>query len=435
MTTTWTNWSKLQRATPARVETPWTTTELHRIVDEAVAQRRRIKAVGSGHSFTGIARADDIQLDLSNYTGILDIDPSCQQITVRTGTKLWDLAQLLTETGMAMENLGDINQQSVAGAISTSTHGTGVTFGGLASQVVGVEMLTGTGEILTVSEHHNAHLLDAVRVTLGALGIITNVTLQLVPEYDVHTVEALTDLDMVLEHWDALNTANDHFEFFWFGHDTQVLAKTSQRLPVKHAVPSLGASLRRTVLDDLITNSVLAGVCRIGRTNSAWVAPLNRLCTRFWGNSERTEHWSTGFTSRRRVRFNEMEYALPYEAVPEVVAELRQLFRREQISSTFPLEVRTAAPDTAWLASNHGRKTGYIAVHQHFGQDYRQYFSQVEPIFLAAGGRPHWGKLHTLDCHQLAPLYPHWDQMVALRDKLDPDRIFSNPYLTQVLGA
>jgi len=130
-----------------------------------------------------------------------------------------------------------------------------------------------------------------------------------------------------------------------------------------------------------------------------------------------------------------MEYALPYEAVPEVVAELRQLLRREQISSTFPLEVRTAAPDTAWLASNHGRKTGYIAVHQHFGQDYRQYFSQVEPIFLAAGGRPHWGTLHTLDCQQLAPLYPHWDQMVALRDKLDPDRIFSNPYLTQVLGA
>ena len=435
MQTTWTNWSKLERATPKRVETPWTTAEVHRVVREAIAQGRRIKAIGSGHSFTGIALADEIQLDLSNYTGIIALDPIRQQITVRSGTKLWHIAQLLADTGLALQNMGDINEQSIAGAISTSTHGTGKAFGGFGSQVVGVEVLTGTGQLLTVSAEQNPELLDAVRVTLGALGIITSVTLQLVPEYDLHTVEQTADLDWVIDHWDQLNTTHDHFEFFWFGHDTDVVTKTSQRLPVSHTKPSVRSRLHHRVVDDLLINAALAGVCQIGRVNPTWVGPLNRLCTRVWGNSEQTAHWSEAFTSARRVRFNEMEYALPYAAVPAVLDELKTLFRRGEISSTYPLEVRAAAPDTAWLASNHGRETGYIAVHQHFGQDYREYFSRVEPIFVAAGGRPHWGKIHTLDSEQLAPLYPNWDQVVALRDELDPERVFTNAYLTRVVGA
>lgn len=435
MNTTWTNWSKLERATPKRVETPWTTPELYRVIREAIANGRRIKAIGSGHSFTGIALADDIQLDLSNYTGVIALDPIRQQITVRSGTKLWQLVHLLADTGLALQNMGDINQQSIAGAISTSTHGTGKAFGGFGSQVVGVEMLTGTGQLLTVSEEHNPELLDAMRVTLGAFGVITSVTLQLVPEYDLHTVEQSAQLDWVIDNWDHLNTTHDHFEFFWFGHDTDVVTKTSQRLPVSHTKPTISERLRQRVVDDLLINAALAGVCQVGRVNPKRVGSLNRLCTRVWGNSDQTAHWSEAFTSARRVRFNEMEYALPYAAIPDVVNELKTLFQNGEISSTYPVEVRAAAPDTAWLATNQGRETGYIAVHQHFGQDHREYFSRIEPIFVAAGGCPHWGKIHTLDRQQLAQLYPNWDQMVALRDDFDPDRIFSNAYLTRVLGA
>lgn len=435
MTHTWTNWSKLQRATPARVETPWTYTELQRVVQQAISQGRRIKAVGAGHSFTGIALADGIQLDLSHYTGVVALDPVRQQVTLRAGTRLWQIPQLLADTGLALQNLGDINKQSLAGAISTSTHGTGLGFGGLASQVVGCELITGTGELLTVSTDCNSELLDALRVTLGAFGILTTVTLQLVPAYDVHTVERHAELDRVLEHWDELNTDHDHFEFFWFGHDSEVITKASKRLPVGHTRPSRLAQLRDRALDEVVANWALSGVCRLGRAKPGWVPQLNRLATLAWGSSTQRAHWSTAFTSERRVRFNEMEYALPYEAVPEVLAELRQLYRRGEISSTYPMEVRSAAAETAWLATNQGRKTGYIAVHQHFSQDHRQYFARVEPIFRAAGGRPHWGKLHSLTAEDLAPMYPCWDQALALREKLDPDRVFANAYLTRVLGA
>ena len=435
MKRTWTNWSKIQRATPSSVQTPWTGTELQRVVQHAITQGRRIKAVGSGHSFTGIAVADDIQLDLSNYTGMVALDPIRQQVTLRAGTRLWQIPELLADTGLALQNLGDINKQSIAGAISTSTHGTGQAFGGLASQVVGLELLTGTGQVLTISDAENAELLDALRVTLGAFGIVTTVTLQLVPAYDVHTIEQHAELDWVLDHWHDLNTAHDHFEFFWFGHDAEVITKASERLPVRHTPPSALAQLRHRLVNDAAMNAALAGICQVGRAKPGWVPQLNRLATLGWGSSHRREHWSEAFTSDRRVRFNEMEYALPYAVIPEVLAQLRQLYRRGDISSTYPVEVRSAAADTAWLASNHGRATGYIAVHQHFSQDHRQYFAQVEPIFRAAGGRPHWGKLHSLDSQQLAPLYPHWDETLALRNELDPDRVFANAYLTRVLGA
>ena len=434
MNSTWTNWSKLHRATPARIETPWTISQLRQVLDEAVAQRRRIKAVGSGHSFTDIAVADDILVDLTHFTGVLDLDLTAQRVTLRSGTRLWQIPQLLADTGLALQNLGDINKQSIGGAISTSTHGTGVHYGGLASQVVGLELLTGTGETVQASADENPALLDALRVSLGAFGIVTAVTLQLVPEYDVHTAETHAELDWVLDHWDDLNSSHDHFEFFWFGHDAEVVVKTSQRRQVASAPPTLRHRLRRRLFDDVATNAALAAICQIGRARPARVPELNRLATLGWGSSQRTEHWSTAFTSARRVRFNEMEYALPYEVIPEVVAELRQLYRRGDISSTYPVEVRSAAPDTAWLASNHGRATGYIAVHQHFRQDYRDYFARVEPIFQAAGGRPHWGKLHTLSNTELAPMYPHWEDAVALRNQLDPDRIFTNPYLRRVLG-
>lgn len=435
MTASWSNWSASVRNTPDQVVTPWTTASLQRVVETALAQGQKIKAVGSGHSFSPIAVADEVQVDLRNYTGIIALDQQTAQVTVRSGTKLWQIPQLLADTGLAMQNMGDINQQSIAGAISTSTHGTGITFGSLASQVVGLELLTGTGELLTVSARHNETLLNALRVTLGALGILTSITLQLVPEYDVHTVEQPATLDWVLNNWDALNTSHDHFEFFWFGHDSYVQTKTSQRLPVSGQNPSHAGRVRRWFVDEFVTNAGLAGICHLGRLNASWVPPLNRLSTRVWGRSAGTAHWSNAFISSRRVRFNEMEYALPFDTIPEVINELRRLFRRHDISSTFPLEVRAAAPDTAWLASNHQQKTGYIAVHQHFRQDYQQYFARIEPVLLAAGGRPHWGKLHTLDSQRLGELYPRWSEVLTLRDQLDPERSFTNAHLAQVLGA
>ena len=435
MAHTWSNWSKTVSSTPTDVATPWTTEAVEATVSQAIAQSRRVKAIGSGHSFTGIAAADDLQLDLANYTGIVAFDQHAGRVTLRSGTRLWQIPQLLEGSGWAMENLGDINQQSIAGAISTGTHGTGIAFGGIASQVVGLEIITGTGQCLTICVDHDPDLLDALRVGLGAFGILTTVTLQLVPEYDLRTVEAPTSLNAVLEGWQELNAQHDHFEFFWFGHDDKVQTKSSQRLPVQDRAPSPWHRAQNWLTDELVANGGLAVISRLGRRFTHLLPTLNRYATRAWGSSDVTAHWSAAFVSPRRVRFNEMEYALPFDSIPDVVRELRALFCRQNLGSSFPLEIRSAAPGSGWLATNHGQTTGYIAVHQYFRQDFRQYFAQIEPIFRAAGGRPHWGKLHTVLADDFAALYPRWPEMLSLRETYDPQRVFANPYVTRVLGA
>ncbi len=434
MSHSWSNWSQSVSSTPTTVVAPWTTAALEQAIRVGVEQGRRIKALGAGHSFTGIAVADDIQLDLSNYTGIVAFDQQAGRVTLRSGTRLWQIPKLLAGSGWAMENLGDIDQQSLAGAISTGTHGTGQAYGGIASQVVGCELITGTGEHLTISEDENAQLLDALRVSLGALGIMTTITLQLVPEYDLRTVEQSAPLDWVLTNWEALNAQHDHFEFFWFGYDDAVQMRSSQRLEVCNQPKPQLQTAKHWATKEIVTNAGLTVICQLSRFNPQWVPALNRAATRVWGSSDTTAHWSSAFVSSRRVRFNEMEYALPFECIPEVVDELRRVFRRDNLGSSFPLEIRSAAPDCAWLATNHAQPTGYIALHQYYRQDYREYFTQIEPILRAAGGRPHWGKLHTLGHEDLANLYPHWEQMLQLREQLDPERVFTNAYVTRILG-
>lgn len=426
----WKNWAGNITANPARVVPVWNRWGLESAVQHALASNRRVKAIGAGHSFTGIAVADDVQLELSHYTGITHFDPATGQITLRAGTRLWQIPQLLADTGWAMENLGDINHQSLAGAISTGTHGTGTAFGGIASQVIGVELLTGTGDTVVVSDA-TPELLHALGVSLGALGIIATVTLQLVPEYDLHTIEEPNSLDWVLTNWHQLNTEYDHFEFFWFGHDTNVQTKRSQRQPV--SLPITGSTTRARI-DDVLTDGALAALCRVGMAQPTRVPALNRFATRAWGSRDTTAHWSHAFTSPRRVRFTEMEYAVPYDDVPAILCELRKLFTRRGIGSTFPLEIRAAAPEPTWLATNHGQLTGYIAVHQYHRQDHREYFGLIQTVLQAAGGRPHWGKLHTMDAAALAARYPRWADFVALRNRYDPNRAFSNAYLDYVLG-
>lgn len=435
MSETWSNWSRSVHSTPVDVERPWTTAALERSVHNGIAQGRRIKAVGSGHSFTGVAAAEDLQLELSNYTGIVAFDQQAGRVTLRSGTRLWQIPKLLAGSGWAMENLGDINQQSLAGAISTGTHGTGLTFGSIASQVIEMDLLTGTGQRLTVSADQDADVLDALRVSLGACGILLTITLQLVPEYDLRTVEQPQSLDWVLSNWQALHEQHDHFEFFWFGYDTDVQTKGSYRQAVEPHEQSRLHKAHHWANEELVTNGGLAVISHLGRLNPRWVPALNRIATWAWGSSDTTAHWSESFASSRRVRFNEMEYALPFETVPEVLRELRKLFQRLDLGSTFPLEVRATAPDTAWLATNHNQPTGYIAAHQYFRQDYREYFGRIEPVLRAAGGRPHWGKIHTLDAQDFPDLYPNWDKMLQLREQLDPKRVLTNPYIARVLGG
>ncbi|KFF60378.1 FAD-linked oxidoreductase [Cryobacterium sp. MLB-32] len=429
----WRNWARTESVRPVRVERPTTVGAVQRSVLAAERAGLTIKAVGTGHSFTGIAVAPGVQLDLFDLGGRVDVDARTARVTVAAGLPLHRLGTLLDEHGLALTNLGDIDRQTVAGAISTGTHGTGGGFAGLASQVTALTLVTADGSLLYVSETENADLLPAVRLGLGALGIIVNVTLQCVPRFLLHSEEKAEPIELVLEEYLQRSGATDHFEFFWFPHTGTALTKTNTRL-AERPVGARAARVSRWIDNEVLANGAYRGVCAVGAVVPALIPPLARLSARATGNRAFTDASSRVFATSRTVRFREMEYALPRENVADVVREVQHLIEARGWRISFPLEVRSAAADDLWLSTAYGRDTGYVAVHRYVREDPEDYFRAVEQIMIGHGGRPHWGKLHYRDADALRGLYPRFDDFLAVRDRLDPERRFSNSYLERVLG-
>lgn len=430
----WRNWARTEAVRPRRVERPSTVGAVQRAVVAAGEAGLRIKAVGSGHSFTGIAVAPGVQLDLHDLGDSIRVDAAARQVTVAAGASLRTLVRLLQPHGLALPNLGDIDRQTIAGAISTGTHGTGSGLAGLAGQVVALSLVTGDGSLLRVSGTENAELLPAAALGLGALGIIVDVTLQCVPSFLLHAVETAEPLDAVLEAYLERSAAADHFEFFWFPHTGSALTKTNARLP-PGAVRRPPARVSRWVDDELLGNGAFRGICALGALRPSLVPGFNRLAERLSGGRDYTDDSARVFVTNRTVRFREMEYALPLEAVTAAVNEVRALIEARGWRISFPIEVRAAAADGLWLSTAAGRDTGYVAVHRYFRENHTEYFRAVEDIMLAHGGRPHWGKIHYQDAESLRALYPRFDDFLLVRDRLDPERRFTNPYLERVLGS
>ncbi|PXA68093.1 D-arabinono-1,4-lactone oxidase [Cryobacterium arcticum] len=428
----WQNWSRSESVVPARVERPTSAGAVQRAVLAAGRAGMRIKAVGAGHSFSGIALSPGVQLDLA-FSGVIDVDEARGRVTLAAGTHLHQLPSLLKPYGLALENMGDVDRQTLAGATSTGTHGTGAAFRGLTDQIVGVTLVTGDGSLLRVSATENAELLPAVRLGLGALGILVDLTLQCVPAYLLHAVETPEPLDAVLAAFGERSAAVDHFEFYWFPHTDTALTKTNTRLPADAARQPLGR-FSRWVDDELLANGVYRVTCAAGTVLRPLVPPVNRLADRLTSHRDFTDLSHRVFVTHRTVRFHEMEYALPLEQVPEALREVRALIDKRGWRISFPLEVRSAAADDIWLSTGQGRATGYIAVHKYYRENPREYFAAVEAIMRAHDGRPHWGKMHNLDADSLRAVYPHFDDFLAVRDRLDPERRFANRYLERVLG-
>ncbi|TFC00672.1 D-arabinono-1,4-lactone oxidase [Cryobacterium mannosilyticum] len=429
----WSNWSGSESVRPVRVERPASVGAVQRAVQAAAAAGLRIKAVGSGHSFSGIAVAPGVQLDLNDLSGLVAVDESLDQVTLAAGTRLHQLPALLAPHRLALANLGDIDRQSIAGATSTGTHGTGGGFGGLATQITAVTLVTADGGLLRVNAAENAELLPAARLGLGALGILVDVTVQCVPRFLLHAVEAAEPLEEVLEGYLDRSRTVDHFEFYWFPHTGSALTKSNTRLPGDAARAPVGR-LSRWVDDELFANGAYRGICAAGTALPGLVPGFNRLAERLAGRREYTDASHRVFVSRRTVRFHEMEYALPRHLVPAALREVRALIDARGWRISFPLEVRSAAADELWLSTAQGRETGYIAVHRYHREDPAEYFHAVEAIMRAHDGRPHWGKMHYRDAETLRPAYPRFTDFLQVRDRLDPERRFSNSYLERVLG-
>ncbi|MDQ6840583.1 MAG: FAD-binding protein [Actinomycetota bacterium] len=424
----WSNWSGTATCHPASVEWPVTTADMARVVRTARRRGQRVKAVGSGHSFTPIAATDGVQVRLGRHRRILDIDRERATVTAEAGVRLRSLAETLAARGLALSNLGDVAVQSLAGAIPTGTHGTGARYGGLATQVLALELVLADGSVVNTSPEEEPELFDAARLGLGALGLISTVTLQCVPAFDLHAIEDRADLDSVLTSLDDNVAAHDHYEWFWVPHTRRVRTKVNDRTDQ----PPGGRGRVREWWERMVLENVVFGaLCRADRLIPALTHRLAPVVAS-GGRREWVERSDRVFTSPRRVHFVEMEYALPRDRLRGVIDALYDVV--DDLDVAFPVEVRFAAADDVALSTAHGRASAYVAVHQYRGMAYRAWFEAAEAIFIEAEGRPHWGKMHTRDAASLASLYPKWEAFGAVRRTVDPDGLWSNAYLDRVLG-
>jgi FAD-linked oxidoreductase len=371
---------------------------------------------------------------LDGLASITNADKESGRVTVGAGTDLAKLNAGLASFDLALANLGDIDKQTISGAISTGTHGTGARLGGLATQVVGLELVTADGSVLNCSAEENPDVFAAARVSIGALGVITSLTLQTVPAFLLRAQEMPLPLAEVLGGFDELADSNDHFEFYWFPHTGLALTKRNNRVAAGVGASPVGR-IRGWVDDELLSNRVFELTNRLSVRRPALVPRINQLASRALSAREYVDASYKVFCSERNVLFRESEYAVPREQVVEVVDQLRAWIDRSGERIPFPIEVRVAAADDIWLSSAYGRDTAYVAIHQYHRLAHDKYFNAFERIVSAFGGRPHWGKLHTLGAEQLRERYPRFDDFLAVRDRLDSGRTFTNPYTRQVLGA
>lgn len=426
---TWRNWAGNQRTSPVRIVEARDAGEVATAVKAAAREGLRVKALGSGHSFTGIGVPDGVAVRPPAGPGpTFDGD----LVTVPAGLTLRALNALLWEQGRALPNLGDIDAQTISGAISTGTHGTGATYRGIAAQVRGLEMVLADGSVLRCTPDENPEVLHAARVGLGALGVLTAVTLETVPAFRLHAVERALPLAEVLDGLDELAAANDHLEFYWFPHTELAVLKRNNRTALDG--PRRGR-VTEWVGDELLGNAGFAAVCGLGARVPALVPRLNGMTAGRMAAPEYVDRSYRVFCSPRRVRFLEMEYAVPREALGEAFAGLRAAAARQGGDVTVPVEVRVTAADDIPLSTASGRDTAYLAVHVARGRPHEAYFGAVESVMTALAGRPHWGKLHSRTAADLRPLYPGFDAFVALRNRLDPEGRFRNVHLDRVLGV
>ncbi|MFJ2674929.1 MULTISPECIES: D-arabinono-1,4-lactone oxidase [unclassified Streptomyces] len=430
-TRTWRNWAGTVTARPARVVSPASVEELTATVRRAAEDGLRVKAVGTGHSFTAAAATDGVLIRPDLLTGIRETDRAAGTVTVAAGTPLKRLNTALAREGLSLTNMGDIMEQTVAGATSTGTHGTGRDSASIAAQIRGLDLVTADGSLLRCSAGENPEVFAAARIGLGALGVVTAVTLAVEPVFLLTAREEPMSFDRVTAEFDQHVAENEHFEFYWFPHTGNCNTKRNNRSAGLAAPPG---RLSGWIEDELLSNGAFQAACSLGRAVPATIPALAKISSRALSARTYTDIPYKVFTSPRRVRFVEMEYALPREAAIGALREVKAMIERSPLRVSFPVEIRTAPADDIALSTASGRESAYIAVHLYRGTPYRSYFTAVERIMTAHGGRPHWGKIHTRDAAYLSGVYPRFGEFTALRDRLDPDRLFGNDYLRRVLG-
>jgi FAD-linked oxidoreductase len=430
----WSNWSGLATAEPREVYAPRSAEDVVTAVLAARDAGGRVKMPGSGHSFTAIAAPEDTLLLPHGLAGITAIDHDAMTVTALAGTHLKTLNAELARQGLSLHNMGDIDEQTLAGAISTGTHGTGGVAAGLATQLAGFTLVTGTGEVLVCDRELNADVFDLGRVGLGALGVLVSVTFHVEPMFLLEAHERPMGWRELLGSYDGLTAEHHHVDAYWFPHTDHCMVKTNDRLdaPLSEARPP--ARLAAWVEDELLSNSLFGVLTRVGSLAPAVIPVLNGVAGRALSERRYSDLAHRVFTSPRRVVFKEMEYAVPRAQGLDALREVRAAIDASDWRISFPVEIRCAPADDVALSTSYGQDVLYLAFHVPRADDHVPYFLAAERIMRDHGGRPHWGKVHTRMVDDLAPAYGRFEDFRDLRNRLDPDRVFDNAYLRRVLG-
>jgi FAD-linked oxidoreductase len=431
VSTTWRNWAGDQACTPFERLRPASREELAEGIVAAAAAGRKISVAASGHSFTETAMSEGTMIDARRLSGVIDADRSAGLVKVGAGTVLADLNDRLHELGLAMENLGDIDRQTIAGAISTGTHGTGAKLRNISSQVVAMELVLADGSMRELTAEGDPDLLRAARVSIGALGAICSVTLRCTPAFTLRRVDSRHPREEVLDSFQERADAHEHFELFTFPYADSALVLERNRT---ESPPRPRGRIAAFLNDIVLENWALEAISAAGKALPRAIPSLSRLAAWLASGSTAIDRSDRIFANERRVRFTEMEYGVPREHGPEAARRVIDWVRSNRYPVFFPIEMRVTAGDDALLSPSHERDTAYIAVHQYRGMEWRPYFEAVEAIMNEYGGRPHWGKRHFQTAATLAERYPRWGDFQAAREELDPGHAFTNEYAERVLG-
>jgi FAD-linked oxidoreductase len=425
----WRNWSGNVSCTPAEIVRPRSEDELAQTIHDAAAAGRTVRAAGSGHSYSPIVSTDGTLVSLERMRGIKEVDAESSDVTIWAGTHLREIGDPLWKQGFAMQNLGDTDAQALAGAVSTATHGSGITLGSLSSQVVGLTLVTAAGDVVDCSERVQPELFRAARVGLGSLGVISRLRLRVEPRYRLLMTTRREDLETVLGEIDA-RLEHRHFEFWYWPDTASVLSRTSDITDAPITENALERFFKRIVVE----NAGLWVMSSIAKLVPAWADDVSKLQARLGADEARVDRAYRLLATPRFVKLVETEYSVPAEAGPSCLREVKEWLDRSSVPVSFPIEYRYVAAEDSYLSPYFGRDSAMVDLQQYKGMPYQEYFAAGEEIFKRYDGRPHWGKLHNRTAEELRPLYPMWDRFQELRRRLDPEGVFANDYVRRVLG-
>ncbi|WP_043706551.1 D-arabinono-1,4-lactone oxidase [Tenacibaculum ovolyticum] len=425
------NWAENVQWNPSEIAYPSTEIEIQQVVLKAANSNKKIRTIGTGHSFTALSQTSHILVSLDKYQGLLSINKEKCQATVKGGTKLKLLGELLFNEGLAMENLGDIDSQSIAGAISTGTHGTGIGFGSISTQVIELKFINGKGDIIECSTTKNEQLFKAASLSLGCLGIITEITIQCVPSYKLTLQNNRENIHDVLATLDQRNKENRNFEFFWIPYTDTAWTKTTNI--VENTAPDKDNFFNYWT-EFFLENHIFKLVCEFARYFPSQNKTVAKITAANISTIKKVYYSHKIFATPRIVKFREMEYNIPSETYKDVFKDVQNLINKKKFNIHFPIENRWVKGDDLLLSPAYKRDSTYIACHVYNKKECEPYFTALEEIFRAYDGRPHWGKMNTLKTNDISTMYPEFTTFMQLRKENDPNGVFINPYLKKLFS-